>query len=116
MPHFWEGEEHEVLLRGLHSWEWAVQEVPRKRGWGRLRTKLGLCVQGSGPCFLTRQNRKGVGVRENPREKLPLLTLCIFNINVIKTASQASLRAGEAGRAWEREAGLCVCREVLGET
>lgn len=39
--------------------------------------------------------------RELAGRKLPLLTLCIFNINVIKGASRASLRGRrEAGRAW----------------
>lgn len=62
MPRFWEGEGHEVLLRGLPSWDWAAQEeVPRKRGWGRLRTKLGLCVQGSGPAFSPDKMEKGWG-------------------------------------------------------
>lgn len=90
---------------------------------GGVGDKAGLeCGSGFGLCFLARQIAKGDGGwRENYRERKPLLTLCIFNINVIKAASRASLRGRrEAGRTWgegdwgsgvglEQEAGFLLC-------
>lgn len=69
-----------------------------------MRTKLGKSAAAALACAFSPDKMEkawgGEGERELVR-KLPLLTLCIFNINVIKAASRASLRGQrEAGRAW----------------
>lgn len=56
---------------------------------------------------LTKWERDG-GWSESYGERKPLLTLCIFNINVIKAVSQTSLSGWrEAGRAPGKKTGVC---------
>lgn len=46
---------------------------------------------------------------ERESRSLPFLTLCIFNINVIKAVSQTSLPGWrEAGKAPRKKIGVCV--------
>ena len=65
-------------------------------------TELGNSVVAAPAYAFSSDKTQGVADGERPRErKLLLFTLCIFNINVIKAASRASLRGRrEAGRAW----------------
>lgn len=65
---------------------------------------------------LTKWNRNG-GWSVSYGERKPLLTLCIFNINVIKAVSQTSLLGWrEAGRAPGKKTGVCSggSRQVSG--
>lgn len=68
MPRSREGEGHRGLLRGLPSWESAAQEgAPRKRGWGKSRTKLGLCARmAQAPAFSPDKMEKGWGRERTP--------------------------------------------------
>lgn len=91
-------------------WKRSPESGGPQRGRG-LRTKLDKSAAAA-PVSASRLTKwkRSRGWRENqPGRELPLPTLCIFNINVIKAVSPAGMQGkGRQKEPGHREAGVCV--------